>query len=748
MHKLSPLITMKLFLASALFVLLAATIWPALAADQSPAKETSGAQPAELDDESLAGLIGTEDEDELMDEFALLEDADIVESAARHRQEIGMSPSAITVITRDQIETSGATSIPDLLRLVPGMDVIIVSPFFTAITSRLFWTYENNLYLVLVDGREANLELLGQPPWEIQPISLDDVERIEIIRGPGSSLYGANAVAGVISITTKTMPEKTSAWAGVTVGEQRTYSLAGRVSTRLGNWGLSINGGADQAGEFSNFRAPGKDVWKVRTVAEYRWSEEMRLLIDGGLSQGTGPVPSGAGVIFGEFNLRYLRLGYDSESLRGQLYWTSFSIYGGVTDPLEYAGIRLATFASNVVHGNTLDSDVQWTLPEFWEPLLLIVGGGGRLSWLSSDTFLNADTFTDISSPDYHKPGVDHFEARAGTFLHSELAPAEWVTITGGLRIDYHTEMSEVSGKVPLFLSPRFAAVFRPADDQFVRVSVARAFRKPSFTEKRLHPMVEFPSDSPITGPAQDQFQEFVTRLVGNSSLDNEEIWAFEAGYRGQFFDNQLSLALDLYCNLYYNMSEMTSAIVEDELTGLPDLHSSAFMFDNTGGTRRILGSELAIDYKLNDYITLSAAAAYRAEFLQDTNQQLDKAPKFLFTLGGRFLTDQGLLGSLYIFSRSEFRDDAVANPEGMLEEFLVQDMPNVLLVMARFGYRWKYESGFQLETGANLFLPVSPFEAPYFRYYERGGGVTPDGFRFAGNQLSRVISVYLQGSY
>ncbi|MBW1810629.1 MAG: TonB-dependent receptor [Deltaproteobacteria bacterium] len=717
-------VTKRTSFVCALLLLLLGTGWPASASDQS-----------------------ADDEDELTDEFALLEDADIVESAARHRQEIGMSPSAITVITREQIETSGATSIPDLLRLVPGMDVIIVSPFFTAITSRLFWTYENNLYLVLVDGREANIELLGQAPWEIQPISLGDIERIEIIRGPGSSLYGANAVAGVVSITTKTMPEKTSVWAGITGGEQGTYSLAGKVSTRLGDWGLSINGGTDQAGEFSNFRATGKDVWKFRAVAEYRWSEEMRLLLDGGLSRGIGPVPSGTGTMFGEFDMRYFRLGYNSESLRGQLYWTSFSVDGGFTEPLEYAGIRLATFVPSIAQGHTLDGDVQWTLPDFWKPLLLIIGGGGRLSWLTSDTFLNAETFADLASPDFHKPGIDHFEARAGAFVHAELAPAEWVTITGGLRIDYHTEMDEVSEKTPVFLSPRFAAVFRPADKQFVRVSVARAFRKPSFLEKRAHPMVEFPSDSPITGPAQVLFQEFVSRLVGNSALDNEEIWAFEAGYRGQFFDDQLSVALDLYCNLYFNMSEMTSAIVEDS-NRLPDLHESSYMYENTDQASRIIGSELAINYKLNDYISLLAAAAYRAEFLHETNQQLDISPKFLFTLGGRFLTDQGLLGSLYIFSRSKFKDDAVANPEGLLEDYVVQDMENVFLLMSRIGYRWKYESGIQLEIGANLFLPVSPFKAPYFRYYERGGGVTPDGFRYGGNQLSRVISVYLQGSY
>ncbi|MBW1809345.1 MAG: TonB-dependent receptor, partial [Deltaproteobacteria bacterium] len=120
------------------------------------------------------------DEFGLDDELALLEDDGIVELAARHKQEIGMSPSAITVISREDIEASGATTIPDLLRLVPGMDVITASPYYGAVSSRLYWSVENHHYLVLIDGREANNEIMGMTAWEVQPIFLEDIERIEI----------------------------------------------------------------------------------------------------------------------------------------------------------------------------------------------------------------------------------------------------------------------------------------------------------------------------------------------------------------------------------------------------------------------------------------------------------------------------------------------------------------------------------------------------------------------------------------
>jgi outer membrane cobalamin receptor len=125
-------------------------------------------------------------EDEFLDEFALLEDAAVVESAARHRQEIGMSPSAITVITREDIETTGASTLPDLMRIVPGMEVIYLGINAATPACRLHYTEGNFHFLVLIDGREANIELLGQTLWEALPISLEDVERIEIIRGPAS----------------------------------------------------------------------------------------------------------------------------------------------------------------------------------------------------------------------------------------------------------------------------------------------------------------------------------------------------------------------------------------------------------------------------------------------------------------------------------------------------------------------------------------------------------------------------------
>jgi outer membrane receptor protein involved in Fe transport len=671
---------------------------------------------------------------------------DTVYSAAKHEQEIGESPSSITVISREDIEASGANTMADLLRLVPGMDVVISSAFYTSVSSRLNWNTENQYYLVLVDGREANVELLGRPFWELEPISLDDIERIEVIRGPGSALYGANAVAGVISITTRSVPEETSAWAGMSVGESAVTILGARASTRVGDWGFSLSGGADIMGGFTNPDLIEKEVWKFRTMVEYHLSEDKRLMLDLGISEANGMLPTASGIVDGSIGFRTLRLAYESQDLRGQLYWFQVPASIKLNAPLAFGGVTLARFSPSDADGHTVDGQVQWTLPAFWDPLLVIVGGGARVTWLGSDDLLDADTYADISSPDYHQAGISHWETRVGGFVHTELKPADFVTITGDVRFDYNTETTE-------FLSFRLATVFKPAPGQYVRLGFARAFRKPSFLETGAHAMVDFPADSPITGPEQERFLEFMTRVIGNNAIGNEHLHAIEAGYFGQFLDRRLSVSLDLYCNIHTNRTYLYPNLIIDDTTGLPDLELSSFMMENKGIDIRTIGSELSVSFRLSRHISLLASWVHREVFRHDDlfvpEKQEDNTPKNLITLGGRFRTSWGLIGSLYVFSRSKFTDWGVENPDGLLQKRLSQRLPNVLLFLGKLGWKWSPLQGLELETGIKLFLPVSlSSSGPRFGFHEKGGGMTIYGVRYGGDQLLRMVTTYVQGAF
>lgn len=138
--------------------------------------------------------------DELMDiELMKVE----VTSVSRRESTVGQSPSAVTVITQDDIRRSGATSIPEALRMSPGLEVAQIDNSTWAISARGFDSNTANKLLVLMDGRSVYTPLYSGVFWDVQDTLMQDIDRIEVIRGPAGALWGANAVNGVINIITK-----------------------------------------------------------------------------------------------------------------------------------------------------------------------------------------------------------------------------------------------------------------------------------------------------------------------------------------------------------------------------------------------------------------------------------------------------------------------------------------------------------------------------------------------------------------
>jgi iron complex outermembrane receptor protein len=691
----------------------------------------------------LAGLLASpargqdepgEDDISLEDEFALLGDELRVESAARHRQKLGESPSAVTVITREDIETSGATTIADLLRLVPGMDVVVVTPFMTAIGARAHWTYENNTILVLVDGREANDELLGQPALEAQPISLEDIERIEVIRGPVGALYGSSAFAGVVSITTRGIGPRPVAHARISGGERGQMGAAVFGSARLGDFGLLLSGGGEYGRSFVNPEQQGKRTWKFRVLGEYRFEEDMRLKLEANLGGAEGRFSTGAGSILGGQDFQLVRLAFESRPVRAHLYWAHTPTRGQIDQPITFLGLKLAEFAPADADLHALDAEVQWTLPTFYEPLMFILGATGRLSYAGSDQFLDATTFTDPESARYRQAGAEFWEYRLGGYLHAEWAPTSWMNLSAGLRYDH----ASVSGGA---ISPRLAIVFEPAAGHHLRVGAGRSHRKPAVFETRAHLDLRFPEDSPLAEPERLVLRDLMTRVLGNPDIGYEKLTSAELGYLGVLLDGKLRLGVELYYAFYEDMSEL------DNRMDFADLANSSFRFENIGADLDIFGAELSLRYLPVEWVSLLASWAYKEIWYRESGLSEDKHPRNLFTLGGRFRAPFGLLGSLYAFFRSGFMDYAVDNPRGLLEPYLTQRLPNSVLLLGRLGYRLRVFDALDLETGIKLFLPIS-FEAPHFQVYERAGGVTGEGRGYGGEPLGRVLSVYLEGVY
>ena len=126
-----------------------------------------------------------------------------VTSAAKKEQKLSQVPGALFVITTEDIRRSGATNIPDLLRMVPGLEVAQINPSTWAISARGFNGEYSDKLLVLIDGRTVYTPIFSGVFWDAQDVPLDSIARIEVIRGPGATVWGANAVNGVISIITK-----------------------------------------------------------------------------------------------------------------------------------------------------------------------------------------------------------------------------------------------------------------------------------------------------------------------------------------------------------------------------------------------------------------------------------------------------------------------------------------------------------------------------------------------------------------
>jgi len=126
-----------------------------------------------------------------------------VTSVSKKEQKLSQVAAAVYVITQEDIRHSGATNIPDLLRMVPGLDVAQINANTWAISSRGFNSEFANKLLVLIDGRTVYTPLFGGANWDTFDVPLEDIDRIEVIRGPGGTIWGANAVNGVINVITK-----------------------------------------------------------------------------------------------------------------------------------------------------------------------------------------------------------------------------------------------------------------------------------------------------------------------------------------------------------------------------------------------------------------------------------------------------------------------------------------------------------------------------------------------------------------
>jgi iron complex outermembrane receptor protein len=665
--------------------------------------------------------------DTLEDEFALLEEelaADEVKSASKHRQSIFWSPSAITVFTREDIQNSSAATLTDLLRRVPGFDVYEVKSSNPLVGARALTEDSNNLVLLLVDGREAMVEVTGFAYWSGLTIDLPEIERIEVIRGPGSTLYGANAFAAVVNITTVADRPASGGEICLAGGEEGFYNLFGWVREHFDLHGGTLSAGITLGAEKKRSPSDSEDVilqgLRSHGYLRYQKGRELDLSLHAGVVDGgelnyvhMGDLRLTDAVNYWVMAKAEFALG-EGHRLKAQVYHSYYeSVYKYRTSLRAY-NMWIADLPDFPNHTPTVDAQVQLD-NQIADGLLLISGANLRYTTMISENF----------TPDE----ID--ELRGAVFTHAQWNLHDNLQLTGGLRLDFNSETD-------LALSPRAVVVFRPWLDHAFRLGYGLAFRKPSFFEAQLHVKID------SFNPATPEIVEQMATQLGNEGLVNEKVHSIEAGWRAHLLDGQLQASVDLFFNIYRD----TIFFLMDVpfRLGLPDIANSTFRYETQDEDILALGGEAELTARPHPDWLFWVNLGLRRVSVDEFSEHLASEPVVRANLGGRYLPDTGLLLDLAVHYVSEY-EMPLRDPSNLLDKPKFMALGNEFLLMGRLGFQLKLDEQHKMEAGLSIRMPLgTPFR-------EYAGVPFPEFMRsdsdadFGGELLVRRLSFYLRGT-
>jgi len=645
--------------------------------------------------------------------------AETVTSATRHSQPLEHSPSAVTVLTREDIQASGARSLPEALRLVPNMDIQFMRPMWYAVGIRGRSTANPDAMLLLIDGRDATVEFLGQPLWTAQHISMDDVERIEIIRGPGSALYGANAFTGVVQVITRKPGAGHHALFSLRSGERGKEEVSARAGTRLGPVALAFSAGVDREDRWTGRDLDARDVLHGRLDGEILLADATTLCLETGVFAGTGSFYFD----LGEVSLKdgysaYGRVTFKHEDLQVGVLYDKLNSGMDFDVKLYYQGLNLAEMPFANVDTNKLAFNVLHSLDVLFN----------RLTYGAEYIY----NFYDIDA--LYEPQSD--EHRAGVFLQDEVQLDEvieklWnvdappLILTAGLRFDWNSETDWE-------LSPRAAVVGTPVENHSFRFGYAHAFLKPAFLESALDIRLK---DTSNLG--------FDRLTLANPDLENQTIDSLEIGYQGTFLDDRLQIRCDLAYNFYRKailfLYDPTQMPMKD-IGGIqvPDIGGPGLEYGNEPDGYDGHDLDLQITLRPTERSRLFFIAGYRQVFHSKTGRFSGGDPVWHLVAGADLSGRAGWTASVRAFYTDPY-DVKLNSPISMLE-------PNTTI---RLPARWFLNArvAFQLPVRPlGLTAGVEAFNLLNMRFREHGGLVMPDGPDFGAERLGRRVILFMRG--
>jgi iron complex outermembrane recepter protein len=508
-----------------------------------------------------------------------------VTSASKKEQSISKVAAAIFVITPDDIRRSGATNIPDLLRMVPGVDVAQINAHTWAISARGFNGRFANKLLVLVDGRSVYSLTYSGVFWDQLDVPLADIDRIEVIRGPGATVWGANAVNGVINIITKSSKETqgglveaaggTSLAAqglvqyGATAGSSGHYRVFGSTSDYRAN--TTAQGGSGQdpwhlfhGGFRSDWQLSSRDSLTVQgdlfSDIEHQTYASFASLQTLNLAQFDELDESHGGNMLGRWT-RKLSLRSDF-SLQMYFDRNRTQLYGG-----RY----------NV---DTLDFDFQHHLE---------LGGRHDIVW-----GLGYRSIPGTSLPGYAGEFLppNHTNFLASGFLQDEISLGKSFWLTVGTKYEYN----DYNGSG---FEPSIRALWSPNARHSVWAAVSGALRDPSREDESIKLYLGSSAPSPATAGLTALFT-----FLGNSSIRAERLTAYESGYRYEL-NKWLSLDLATFYDQYRRLIAVDSSAPYLSLDPMP-LHLVVPSTPENKLNGNVYGAEVSANINISSHWKLS----------------------------------------------------------------------------------------------------------------------------------------------
>jgi outer membrane receptor protein involved in Fe transport len=673
----------------------------------------------------------------------------VVVSASKSEAALIDAPATMSVVTAETLRSTPAQNYGDVLRSVPGANVIQMSARDVNITSRQATSTLTSTQLVLLDDRSIYLDFFGIVLWDFMPVSMSDVKQIEVVRGPASAVWGANALTGAVNIITKPPRQSVGTTASISFGgfSRDAGSGAGKGMGKMyganatysaapnDKWSYRVSAGYFNSDPFArptgtipviqDPRDPTQTVGGATYPADERgaagtsfensgtsqpkFSARVDQEINGGRITYEGGVAGTSGIIHtgvGPFDIQngsvlgYAKVNYRKGGLKVNAFTNLANAEAPnllLVDPTTRQPLQLnfSTQTYDVEIGDT------WRLGT---KQVLTVGGNLRQNNFDITIAPQSENRTEL-----------------GAYAQDEIF-LDPVRLTIGGRLDKFGNLPD-----PVF-SPRIAAVFKVTDDQSLRVSFNRAFRSPSVINNYLQIPIITPVDLRAIGIPQP-FNLIVNAVgskipingVPQADLTEESLTAYEVAYTGTFLSRTTIGAafyvndLDDNINFVQLPSNLDPYTVQNPPPGWPlppavigllaqrgiYLPRTAFTYLNLGPLRQ-KGFELSVDHRIGRGMTAFANYSYEAkpQVLDDPNPfpaaELSLPPANRFNVG--FNADVSrYLGSVSVnYSDKAFWSDVLNAPYfGYTDSYA--------MLNGSFGMKWDGGKITTLVKGTNL---------------------------------------------